>query len=258
MDDANDYKFLWVDLKIKRELAEVFEQQMVICLPKLFEKDRSERGLGWKLLFAGKPATQSDDAFAYRHLWRMPRDSVVADAMILLGRDSDYFTLDQTKISEIQDIFRVAAVYSPEHTGGDDEAPTHGMHALAAYSDAPLFIEEVEAPGDWFKLHEWQEAMPTIAAEARQDPKATLLFATQAETGLLRRFYNLWRPEARTVTAESLEEFLVEQKFKQLRPSESLLPGMKPREYAYPKTRLVQYKEVDYRNRPEELPAAAQ
>lgn len=199
MADAIEYSYLSVTIEVLLNKVHDFEATMARLLPFFEEPIKNPQnphnqfgaGLGWKLLSAVKDDGGVEKA-TYHHLWQIPRDATLRDAMIRLGRKPEYQMLELCKISETQDIFSVAAVFS-SFDGDDRPGGVSGRAALASEEGQDLVIETVDAPADWFQLHDWQEAMPVMAAELDESRGMQFLFAIHAETGRLRRFLSFWR-----------------------------------------------------------------
>jgi hypothetical protein len=189
MSDSRDYKYLYVMLEIYANKCARFEELMGTLKRDAFEAPpragEADSGLGWTLLRASKkPVERGNELVVYCHLWRLPRESLLQDAMVKLGRNRSYYELELCKKSEAQELLTESAVYSPPH---DNDLP---MLQPSGAGDT-IAVETVDIPGEWFQLHDWQENMPVIASEL-VGKGMKLLLALQPETGSLRRRYNIW------------------------------------------------------------------
>jgi hypothetical protein len=255
-----EYKFLSVELDVNRGDADEFEALMRELLPVLFEKapdptSRRRDGLNWRLLSSIRTGNRR---LHYLHLWQVPRDVSLLDAMLIVGKNSRYYVLNQLSLSERQDLFNAAVTYSPLEGGGNDAA-TQGRLALMTQPDSTVIVETASGPADWFTLHEWQDAMPVLARDVEREDGLRLVFALQAESGQLRRYINFWRLNAprREVTEAQARNAITKRNIKLselgvARHRAVATPADEPGYYLVPYDEIVAssfqvYKEVGYR-----------
>ncbi|HKU40106.1 MAG TPA: hypothetical protein VJR89_18230 [Polyangiales bacterium] len=268
MTDAADNKYLMVELEVSAANQQRFEQLMRALLPEVFENGLDGRALNWRLLTALRAPLDRDgrtgeepSLLRYIHLWQLPIRTNLSEAMLSLGRNRLYHELNQLNVSETQDFFTAAVTYAPRES--HDPATRRGRDALCLGAGTSLVMETIDVPANWFALHSWQEAMPSLAAEVAAESNMFLAFAIQAESGRLRRYVNFWRTfdAASEPTEAEARRSICGREIALLKLADLKQPIVAPvatRDSPYvrvPYTSVVSsdfriYKEVDYRVQP--------
>jgi hypothetical protein len=177
--------FLAVDIRLRPDAdVDGFLQKMKAVLP-MFTGDPQpddNEPFGWTLIASAQRKPREQGAGRdFFNLWKLPKplQPTIWEAMAAAGANNDYIRLDGAVEHEVQELVHSNDVYSPT--------------ALHPQKRGMLYVREtLSVSGDPVKIAGFEQQMPVVAEEAREQYQAKLLLALENVTGRLRTFTQLW------------------------------------------------------------------
>ena len=184
------YLQVTIDLPNNAQMNQMFAQYMRELLP-TFENGPWP---GWKLFLSATrrpgrdPSSEGDtpDIQQYLHIWRVRDYNTLPYIMEYFDDDVVYRHLDGMVTREVQD-FVGALQYNPQSTNPNFELPTRTRYYLHTTFDVVADSEP---------LSQFETFMIDTTANPNspmnKDYGFTLVQGTYAQTGLLRRYFQVW------------------------------------------------------------------
>lgn len=225
-----------IDLPDNDHQCQMFEQYMRQLLPTFEDKPWP----GWELFLSAQrqkdrdPSSAGDDDTdhkQYLHIWRVRDYNSLPYIMEVFDDDETYRHLDDMVLREVQD-FAQELVYNPQSNNPDFDPSEGAKYYMHTTMDV---VADAEA------LTELRSFMTNCADDPnspmRQDFHWELVQGSYAQTGLLRRYFHVWRTKSASPNAEGAIDWLKKQK--------AIQDAMNPRIEVNPQWQV--WEPVDYR-----------